>query len=264
MSRYDPCSASDVAEFAESLGEAWNGDGFEAEAFALLEGAPIGLSGTEAEALVFWIALRDSASFFGRMILDSEGVVADAREAQAEIENHASEFGPLVSASCPASYFFETADNAADPEAMRLFRMVCAVRSLVGAKKVTGTTKAMLAARCIGAKSPAVAEALASMSEPVREELDALRSRKRFDRILAEGAIRNFYGKLGHGRRVYLSTTETDPKRLGALIDGKFNRQAAYRMREAEARAAVKGQQGGSKGGSKGGSFNKPLIKAWK
>lgn len=136
---------------------------------------------------------------------------------------------------------------------MRLFRCVVVVRSLVGSKDFTGTTKDMIRARMIGGKSPSVADALASKSEPLRDELDALGSRKRFDRILTEGAVRKFYGKSGAGRRVYLSITAKDPADLSAMVARRFARHADYKTAEQQAegvkardtKGTPRGQQGG-------------------
>lgn len=262
----DIMSREDVSEFAvTAAGEAW-GDGsqFTTGAAEMIEDYKIELNESEQQALVNWLALRDAAFFFGRQILDFEGIYRDAAAAGRGVQRHASEHGPLVSASIPGKYFFETISKASDPEAMRLFRCVAAVRSLVGSKRFTGTTKDMLRARMIGAKSAAVAEAMAAQSEALRVELKALGSRKRFDRILTEGATRGFYVKLGMGRRIYLSLDAANPEALGVMIGKRFNRQAQYRTREAAARELVagakpKGQQGGSKGGTEGGSFNKSL-----
>jgi len=258
-------SRGDVADYAETAaGEAW-GDcsEFATGALEMLEDLEIELNEHEQAALVSWLAIRDAAHFFKRRILNFDAVQTRVKQSEKEINIHAREHGALVSASCPADYFFETLEKTTDPEVMRLFRCVVAVRSLVGSKDFTGTTKDMIRARMVGAKSPAVAEVIASNSEPVRDELDALSSRKRFDRILTEGAVRKFYGKFGAGRRVYLSLSVKDPAELSAMVARRFARHADYKTAEQQARVLKQGTPRGHQGGSKGGSFNKTLNKTY-
>lgn len=269
----------DISDFAETaINEHWGHEGTDfvettlatLDSFEMLQSlnasqceADFELSESEKGALVDWLALMDSASYFKRRILDYDGVCECAGKSQCANFQHAESFGILVHASIPSTFFFETMSNAKDAEAMRLFRCVCAVRSMVGQKKFTGTTKDMLRARMIGAKTPAVAEAMAEESKPLCQELDELGSRKRFDRILTEGAVRKFYGKFGTGRRVYLSLTAKEPQTLAAMVGKKLNRHASYKALEQKARDKIKGtargQQEGIDRDSKGGSFNKTL-----
>lgn len=257
----------DVADFADfAITECWvgHGTGFvDTVSAEIRRGEDFTLSAEEKETLVDWLALRDAASYFGRRVLKYGEILASAGDSQNRIAQHANLFGTLAPASIPASFFFETLSNFKDEEAIRLFRCVCAVRSMIGQKRFVGTTKDMLRARMIGAKTHAIAEAMAAQSEPLRAELEALGSRKRFDRILTEGAVRKFYGKFGTGRRIYLSLTAKDPDTLATMVGKKSNRHDNYKTSEQKAREKFKGHQGcsnrGIKGDIKGGSFNKTL-----
>lgn len=245
----------DVAEVAEAVcGEGWSSDGtgLGEGAMEIIDPVTAGMDADEQEALVKWCALRDAAHFFNHTIHNFDGLIERSKRIKAEIDKHAQAHGPLVSASCPADYFNETVSKTADVEAMRMFRTVCAVRSLIGSKRFCGTTKDMLRARMIGAKSPAVATTISSQSKAVKTEQDALASRKRFDRILTDGAVRGFYGKYGKGRRVYLSLVVRDPAPLAAMVQKRFGQRAEYLAREAAARGskgAPRGQHGGQHGG---------------
>jgi hypothetical protein len=194
----------------------------------------------EKADLVAWDSLRHAAQFFGWVLCDPDGIHASAAAADSFVARHQSETGSLAQTSVAVNFFIETSKRATDPEAMRLFRMVCAVRSLVGKKRFTGTTKDMLRSRTVGGKSPSVASDLAETDPAIQAELDALQSRYRFDRTCREGAVRGFYTKLGAGRRIYLSLTASDPESLGKMVGKKPSLHAAYAKRERAARAYSK------------------------
>ncbi len=254
----------DVTELAEAVcGEGWSSDGtgLGEGAMEIMEPVTADMDADEQEALVKWCALRDAAHFFNHTIHNFDGLIERSKRIKAEIDKHAQAHGPLVSASCPADYFNETVSKTADVESMRMFRTVCAVRSLIGSKQFCGTTKDMLRARMIGAKSPVVATTISSQSKAVKTEQTALASRKRFDRILADGAVRGFYGKYGEGRRIHLSLNTKDPAVLAGMVKTRKSKRAEYLAREAAARGQQRGTKRGSIGGSIGGTFNKSLIK---
>jgi len=231
---------ADVGEVVEGIEEAWTGDGdFIAGAeglvhFALLHGLPV--TDHEEQAVIKFVALRDAAAFFGRSILDFDLVTKKAATAQRSVSEHEAQHGKDALASVPRDFFFDVKDSGKTTDNMRLFRCVCAVRSLVGKKTFTGVTKDMLRSRMVGAKSPSAAHELARNNSILAEELDALGSRKRFDRILTLGAVRGFYGKIGVGRRIYLSTKIKDPVALMARVRTRFDKLADYQAREQAAR----------------------------
>ncbi len=254
----------DVAAFIDGTSDAWlDPAGFEQGALDMLKDSPVELDADDSEALSHWLALRDAAAYFGRRIINYTTLEKQVKTIQKEVDTHASQTGAPVTGRVPAQYFFETAQTFSDLEAMRMFRCVVAVRSIVGHKRFTGTTKDMLRARMIGAKSPSVATALADYEPAVKAELAAMQSRKRFDRILTEAAVRGFLVKVGMGRRVYLSLTAKNPEELASWVKAKFNRLANYREQEREAR---KGQQGdtdrGTEGDTEGDSFKKSLLRS--
>ena len=143
---------------------------------------------------------------------------------------------------------------------------------MVGKKHFVGVTKDMLRARMIGGKSPSVAASLAQGAPELKAELDELQSRKRFDRLLTLAASRGFFGKVGMGRRVYLSIEHKDPVALAGRVRTRFDRLTEYRERERTARnpqlytvtlpvfATRRGTIGDTIGGIKGYSFNKSLL----
>ncbi len=228
-------------ECVESLDDCWGGSGDEfAETAKDVFGDPAEMfSEDELSDIVNWCSLRRSASFFGRRINNFDGLQATAQAVQKTVDQHESDHGAICMTSIPVDFFNECQNQANNIESMRLFRMVCAVRSLVGKKRFTGTTKDMLRARSIGGKSPAVATAMIGDSEPMRDESQAMESRFRFDRILTEGGIRKFYVSMGAGRRVYLSTIAKDHHDLAGMIGKKPALQAAYRKQAADARSKL-------------------------
>jgi hypothetical protein len=231
----------DVAELAEEIDEeAWGAGDYPAGAAdmardCLPEGA---ITDRERKAVVSFVALRDAAHFFGRKITDYDAVMQSAARSRQAVSEHETRHGKDATASVPADYFFEVLDSQPTLDDMRILRVVAAVRSLVGAKTVCGSTKAMIAARMIGAKSPVVAADMAAKSPAIAAELAALSSRKRFDRISTTAAARGFFGKCGMGRRVYLSVERKDPVALAACVKTRFDRLTEYKERERTARAA--------------------------
>jgi hypothetical protein len=192
------------------------------------------LDESSADAVIQWHAERRSASFHGYTIHRWEAWRLGVKRTRAEIQKHESAFGPSAWCSVPILYFKEVVKN---PKELPLARMVAAARSLVGRKSYTGTTKAMLAARCIGAKSPAVASAMAGASDALRIEYERMQSRKRFDRLLNVGAEREFYQKIGSEkrRRIFLSTEARSLPELTTMILNA-ERNAQRSKAEADAR----------------------------
>lgn len=106
-------SRGDVADYAETAaGEAW-GDGseFATGALEMLEDLELELNEHEQAALVSWLAIRDAAHYFNRRILNFDAVQSRVKQSEKEINSHSREHGALVSASCPADYFFETLEK---------------------------------------------------------------------------------------------------------------------------------------------------------
>jgi hypothetical protein len=217
-------------------------------------------SETEKEAVISWLALRDAAHYFNRIIPNFPAFTRTNEAINKEVANHKYAHGALVCVGVPAELVFETIDQAGNVDTLRLFRMVCAVRSIIGNKTTAGTTKDFIRARMIGAKTPAIAAKLLMANKEIRSEHKLMKSRKRIDRILMEGAIRKFYGKLGTGRRVHLSLEIKEPAQLKATIKTKMARRKEYALAEQLARD-TKGQQQGSNRGTIGGSLNKTLNK---
>ncbi len=233
----------DVAELVEAISqEAWGpgaGD-YPAGAADMVRDYPPETTDRERQAVVSFVALRDAAHFFGRKITDYDAVTQSAARSRQAVSEHETRHGKDATASVPADYFFEVLDSQPTLDDMRILRVVAAVRSLVGAKTVCGSTKAMIAARMIGAKSPVVAADMAARDPAIAAELAALSSRTRFDRISTTAAARRFFGKCGMGRRVYLSVEHKDPVALAACVKTRFSRMAEYKERERRARAAEK------------------------
>lgn len=192
------------------------------------------LDEADADACVRWHAQRRSASFHGYTVNRWEQWRKGIRQTQAEVAKHEAQHGPLVWCSVPLDYATEAITK---PKELPLVRMVAAVRSIIGRKSYAGTTKAMLAARCIGAKSPAVAESMAGASDALRIEYERMQSRKRFDRIIDAGADRGFYQKIGSEkrRRIFLSTEARSLDELTTMILNA-ERTAMRSKAEADAR----------------------------
>ena len=229
----------DLTELVEAISqEAWGpgGDEYQQNAADMVRDYPPETTDPERSAVVSFVALRDAAHFFGRKTTDFDAVTQSAARSRQAVSEHEARHGKSVFAGVPAAYFFETLDGNPTLDDMRILRVVAAVRSLVGAKTVCGSTKAMIAARMIGAKSPVVAADMAARSPAIAAELAALSSRKRFDRIFTMAATRGFFGKCGMGRRVYLSIEHKDPVALASCVKTRFDRLAAYRGRERAAR----------------------------
>ena len=231
----------DLTELVEAISqEAWGPgvDEYQQNAADMVRDYPPETTDRERQAVVEFVALRDAAHFFGREITDYDAVMQSAARSRQAASEHESRHGKDATASVPAGYLFEMLDSQPTLDDMRVFRCVAAVRSLVGAKSVCGSTKAMIAARMVGAKSPVVAADMAARSPAIWAELAALSSRKRFDRIFTTAATRGFFGKCGMGRRVYVSVKYQDPVELASCAKTRFDRLTEYKERERTARAA--------------------------
>jgi len=253
-----------VAELVDVIHEgAWGTDGYVSGTADILHDECLNhalMTVSEKEAVISFVALRDAAAFFGRAITDYDGLALSAQRSRQAVQDHEAEHGKTVFASVHADYFFETLDNEPTLDDLRVFRSVCAVRSLVGKKAFTGVTKDMLRGRMIGGKSPSVAAVLAERDHALQAELDALQSRKRLDRILTLAASRKFFGKFGKGRRVYVSTEAKNPAVLADMVSRRFTALGKYQAQERQARRRYqKGQQEGQQGDIIGYSFNKTL-----
>ena len=211
-------------------------EGFVESAKTFLDGCRLGLSPADDEALVDWLALRDAGNFYRWRTNGYDCIVDTAQRAKKIVSAHEYRHGKDASASLPSDYILAVLNSNPALEDMRLLRMVAAVRSLVGSKRFTGTTKDMLRARMLGGKSPAVVRDLVAKNPALRAEHEAMRSRYRFDRIIDDGAVRGFYQKVGAGRRIYLSTEAKNPAELHRMIQKKPALRKAYRLREREAR----------------------------
>ncbi len=254
----------DVADLVGAIHEtAWGTENYTAAAADLLHDLlpENAISEQERQAVVSFIALRDAAAFFGRGVSDFDGLKLSAHRSRQAVQDHEAAHGKTVFASVHADYFFETLDNEQTLDDLRVFRSVCAVRSLVGKKAFSGVTKDMLRARMIGGKNPSVASVLAERDPALLAELDALQSRKRLDRILTLAASRKFFGKFGKGRRVYVSIEAKRPDVLAGLVSRRFTALGKYQAQERQARRRYqKGQQEGQQGDIIGYSFNKTLL----
>ncbi len=211
-------------------------EGFEESAKTFLDDCRLGLSPADGEDLVDWLALRDAARFHQWSITGYDSIICKVQRATKIVLVHEYDNGKDAPVSLPSNYFLEVLNSNPTLEDMRLLRMVAAVRSLVGSKRFTGSTKDMIRARMLGGKSPAVARSLTAKNPDLRAEHEAMMSRYRFDRIIDDGAVRGFYQKVGAGRRVYLSTTAKNPAELHLMIQKKPALRKAYRLREREAR----------------------------
>lgn len=231
----------DLTELVEAISqEAWGPgvDEYQQNAADMVRDYPPETTDRERQAVVSFIALRDAAKFFGRILTDYDAATQSVARSRQAVSEHESRHGKDATASVPADYFFEVLDNKPTLDDMRVFRCVAAARSLVGKKHFVGVTKDMLRARMIGGKSPSVAASLAQGAPELKAELDELQSRKRFDRLLTLAASRGFFGKFGKGRRIYLSTEDKDPVALAGRVRTRFDRLTEYRERERTARAA--------------------------
>lgn len=256
-----------VSELVDVIHEnAWGTENYTAAAADLLQDIlpENAISEQERQAVISFIALHDAAAFFGRGVADYDGLALSAQRSRQAVQDHEAAHSKTVFASVHADYFFEMLDNEPTLDDLRVFRSVCAVRSLVGKKAFTGVTKDMLRGRMIGGKSPSVAAVLAERDHALQAELDALQSRKRLDRILTLAASRKFFGKFGKGRRVYVSTEAKNPAVLADMVVRRFTALGKYQAQERQARRRYqKGQQKGQQEGQQediiGYSFNKTL-----
>jgi len=121
-------------------------------------------------------------------------------------------------------------DNAKITKLLRLFRMVCAIRGMVGTASYYSTVKKAIAARCVGAKTAEVAALMAAQNPKICEELHALRpDGKTFGTIIELGASRGFYTCLGvrEHRCIYLSIKARTQEQLASWVVQKRSKKNA-------------------------------------
>ncbi|MFC1452604.1 hypothetical protein ACFLSJ_04580 [Verrucomicrobiota bacterium] len=216
----------DGGKFVENVGD-------------LIETDHIELDTDEREALTRWCGLRRAAAFFGRSVLDVVELRRQHKRVQRICHEHEREFPPLCWCSVPADFAFEAEESRRD---LDIFRCVAACRSLIGRHRFTGTTKAMIRCRMIGAKSGKAAEALCG-NDHIRAEYERLGRRRQFDNVLTDVACRGFLSKVGMDRRIYMSTEAQSPQDLVGMVGmfKKAKRRREYRKKERAARASMEG-----------------------
>jgi len=229
----------DIDELAATVPEYFGGTG---DGSAFIDNATesinmdgITLDADEAESLLRWVSVCRSASYFNRVVNNHEGIERSHARTWKRCKKHASQFGPMVWCSVPADFAFEVIDGKKD---LAMFRAVAACRSIIGRHRYTGTTKAMIRCRMIGAKSQAAADALCKTSDTIRDEFDRLGRRRQFDNLLTDAACRGFITKVGMARRIYLSTTATSPDELAKMVV-EAKRRRRYLEAEKQARRAM-------------------------
>lgn len=202
----------------------------------------------EQKAIVDCMAMIDAGHYLGFTLGNIDAVQEGARKARLELLAFQREHGHDASASIPVKYFQDTWNVVQKPDneqniitEMRLFRMVAAVRSLIGGKALTGTTKDMLRARCIGGKSPKVASAILKKSPALIKESSELESRWKFDKVLNEGGTRGFYTSVGMYRRIFLSTENNAvEKMVEGIVKTHTVKKAVYANKQQAIRQAVR------------------------
>ena len=225
-----------------------NDDGFEGKLIEAFNDSGVEFDNEEQAAIIDCMAVIDAEDYLGFTGGDIDTVHEGARKARLEIEAFQREHGHDASASIPVKYFQDTWNIVFKPDneqttitEMRLFRMVAAVRSLIGEKTMTGTTKDMLRARCIGGKSPKVASAIVKKSPDLIKESTELESRWKFDKVLNEGGTRGFYTNVGMYRRIFLSTENSAvEKMVEAIVKTHTVKKAVYANKQQAIRQAVK------------------------
>lgn len=198
----------------------------------------IELNDDESDALTRWCKLRRAVDFFGRTICNADHIHRCHADALSRCEEHKKSFKPLVWCSVPAQYLWEIKDQERLKD-LPILRAVAALRSIIGKHHFTGTTKAMIYARMIGAKSEAAANHLCSRSDSIRTEYKRLQRRRQFDNLLTDVACRGFVVKIGMARRIYLSTDAESPKHLAEMVK-ESKRRRAYRAEERAARESIR------------------------
>lgn len=250
-----------IADAADALNES-GAEVFREFALAEIEERDIELPEQDRAAIAEAVALHDAAHFFNqRPCAPFEASRARLRQ---EIAWHEAEYGPLVFASCPLSFYEDTLRQSANVEAMRVWRLTCAMRSIVGTKATArATNKGMIAARACGAKTPAVAASMAADNPAIATELEALQSRKRIDRLLAVVGKRGLVTSLGVATRrcIYISTRIKSPRAMADHLAKKWT-SAGYRRQQSAARAMLpqKGQRRGQREGQREGQLKQYSI----
>ncbi len=224
-------------------------DGAHSRMIEAIDNSGIEFNDAEQAAIVDCMAVIDAAHYLGFTIVGSiDGINEGASKSRLDLEAFQREHGHDASASIPVEYFKDILNIVRKPDnerntaaEMRLFRMVAAVRSLIGGKALTGTTKDMLRARCIGGKSPKVASAILKKSPELISESNELKSRWKFDKVLNEGGTRGFYTNVGMYRRIFLSTeNNAAEKMVEAIVKTHTVKKAVYANKQQAIRQAVR------------------------
>lgn len=222
-------------------------DGAHSRMIEAIDDSGIEFNDAEQAAIVDCMAVIDAAHYLGFTVGSIDGINEGASKSRLDLEAFQREHGHDASASIPVEYFKDILNIVRKPDnerntaaEMRLFRMVAAVRSLIGEKTMTGTTKDMLRARCIGGKSPKVASAILKKSPELISESNELKSRWKFDKVLNEGSTRGFYTNVGMYCRIFLSTENNAAKKMVEAIVKAHTKKAVYANKQQAIRQAVR------------------------
>ncbi len=222
----------DMDELVAAVPESF-GDDFLRSMNERLDASTVCLPAAEWDAITAWHRLSMAANTLGYTIGSHDATWRRHAKLSQFVEKHGRDTGSITWCSVPKDLFEEA---KAKPWKHELFRTVAAVRSLVGNHRFTATTKAMIQARMVGAKSTRI---VASMpGEALQAEYTRLGHRRQFDNALLDAASRGFFAKLGMARRIWLSVVAQTPKELGDMVAAS-NRRRNYEAAERQAREAM-------------------------
>jgi len=139
---------------------------------------------------------------------------------------HEAKYGRDALATVPIDLLLEAMSQAEDIHFMRMFRAVCASRSILGRKTYVGTNKETIRARMIGAKTKEIGATLKDACLVLAEEGACLKKRRRFDLLMGKLERRGFFRKYGAYRKIYLSTQIAERSRLIEQVDRQHGRGA--------------------------------------
>lgn len=205
----------------------FNGDTFDPET-GLEEFAAAGVDDPAfADAcLEFW-QLRQAMDILKISSKDWDQLVRSARLIQATVDKREKESGKDVSVMISLELIFSYYKEKKTAYEIDLLRGYLAIKSILGNKRITGTTKEFILTRMVGARKKDLLSSFLK-DKGLKKIYDHYGKRYHMDKLLAELLARGFIkGKLAFQRRIYLSNhyaTEELPEAVAELLSKNNNK----------------------------------------
>jgi hypothetical protein len=175
--------------------------------------------------------------YLKHMIKSNLGIKYDSEDLFALSINYLNHNTDLVANSPRASIKYEwIIDTINGKIPLELFRMICAIRSIVGKKKFAITNRKMIVSRMFGLRS---SKFTYNLGKKESEQYSYYTKRYPFDKLMNNAADRGFFAKIPAHRGYYISKELTTDE-LATKVKTSIQKKQDKRKREKAASLSIK------------------------